>query len=109
MANCCDSSRKIHTRAFASITSTDCEIPFHISTRLQERLCSGKNSTTSPSYVVVEKILARGEDLPDDWPVAGTTGYDYVNAANGIFVDPAGRRRIEEIYSSIYRTRPGFL
>ena len=30
--------------------------------------------------MLVEKILARGEDLPDDWPVAGTTGYDYVNA-----------------------------
>ncbi|MDI5536197.1 hypothetical protein MJM28_28555, partial [Salmonella enterica subsp. enterica serovar Montevideo] len=26
-------------------------------------------------YITVEKILAKGEQLPDDWPVSGTTGY----------------------------------
>ncbi|MFO0852669.1 MAG: malto-oligosyltrehalose synthase [Gemmataceae bacterium] len=39
--------------------------------------------------VWVEKILDRTEALPPDWPTAGTTGYDALNAVNGLFVDPA--------------------
>jgi (1->4)-alpha-D-glucan 1-alpha-D-glucosylmutase len=38
--------------------------------------------------VWVEKILAQSESLPADWPTAGTTGYDALNAVNGLFVDP---------------------
>ncbi len=38
-------------------------------------------------YVVVEKILEPGERLPENWPVDGTTGYDFLNVLNGIFVD----------------------
>jgi (1->4)-alpha-D-glucan 1-alpha-D-glucosylmutase len=49
--------------------------------------------------VFVEKILARSEDLPVGWPVAGTTGYDFVNALNAFFVDPKGAVQIEKIYS----------
>ncbi|MEU7574350.1 malto-oligosyltrehalose synthase [Micromonospora sp. NPDC049240] len=39
-------------------------------------------------WLVVEKILEYGEDLPD-WPVEGTTGYDALAAVSGLFVDPA--------------------
>ena len=49
--------------------------------------------------VFVEKILARDEQLPNTWPVTGTTGYDYVNALNAFFVDPKGAGQIEKIYS----------
>ena len=47
---------------------------------------------TSGAYVVVEKILAADEDLPASWPVAGTTGYDFLNHAGRLFVD-AGQQR----------------
>jgi (1->4)-alpha-D-glucan 1-alpha-D-glucosylmutase len=40
--------------------------------------------------VAVEKILAADERLPDGWPVAGTTGYDFLNRAGDLFIDPAG-------------------
>ncbi len=40
------------------------------------------------AWLVVEKILGPGEELPD-WPVAGTTGYDALAEACGIFIDPA--------------------
>jgi (1->4)-alpha-D-glucan 1-alpha-D-glucosylmutase len=50
-------------------------------------------------YVLVEKILAPLEELPDDWPVAGTTGYEYLNKLNGVFVDPDGHRKLDEIYA----------
>src|SRR5204863_6498729 len=46
-------------------------------------------SAQSALYVVVEKILASHEHLRADWPVHGTTGYDFVNLVNGLFVDAA--------------------
>ncbi len=76
--------------------------------KLQERLASEEARAGSSSYVLVEKILAKHEDLPQDWPVSGTTGYDYVNAANGIFVNPEGGREIEEIYSQFVGRRQDF-
>jgi len=63
---------------------------------------SAPNSSASDAaaYVLVEKILARGESLPADWPVSGTTGYEYLNFANDAFVDPSHAKRIEEIYAA---------
>jgi (1->4)-alpha-D-glucan 1-alpha-D-glucosylmutase len=49
-------------------------------------------------YVVVEKILGRGETLPRQWPVAGTTGYDFLNAVNGVFIDREGLAKLEGTY-----------
>jgi (1->4)-alpha-D-glucan 1-alpha-D-glucosylmutase len=51
-----------------------------------------------PLYVVVEKILAEGEPLPPDWACAGTTGYEFLNAVNNLFVDPAGEARLTKLY-----------
>lgn len=56
--------------------------------------------------IFVEKILARTEQLPPDWPVAGTTGYEFLNALNSFFVDPRGMRRIEDIYFSFIGRKP---
>lgn len=49
-------------------------------------------------YVVVEKILAAHERLRPDWPVAGDTGYAFMAAVNGLFVDPAGERYLTRFY-----------
>jgi (1->4)-alpha-D-glucan 1-alpha-D-glucosylmutase len=76
--------------------------------KLQERLASDETRKETGSYVLVEKILSRHESLPDDWPVDGTTGYDYLNEANGIFVEPEGARRIEEIYSTFIGRQQNF-
>jgi (1->4)-alpha-D-glucan 1-alpha-D-glucosylmutase len=51
-----------------------------------------------PFYVVVEKVLVPGEALPGHWPVHGTTGYEFLNTLNGIFVDPKGARVLEQTY-----------
>ena len=51
-----------------------------------------------PLYVVAEKILSRGESLPEDWAVSGTTGYDFLNQVNGIFVEHANREAVDKIY-----------
>ena len=49
--------------------------------------------TDEPFYVVVEKVLMPGESLPGHWPVHGTTGYEFLNVLNGLFVDPKGAAR----------------
>ncbi len=48
------------------------------------------------THIVVEKILARGEQLPASWPVAGESGYAFLDAADGLFVDPDGVAALAE-------------
>ena len=50
-------------------------------------------------WIVVEKILEPGEPLPESWPVAGTTGYDFLNRLGGLFVDTEGEGPISRFYS----------
>jgi (1->4)-alpha-D-glucan 1-alpha-D-glucosylmutase len=52
---------------------------------------------TGGAWVVAEKILAHGEELPD-WPCAGTTGYDALALVNGLFTDPAGEVPMTDEY-----------
>jgi (1->4)-alpha-D-glucan 1-alpha-D-glucosylmutase len=61
----------------------------------------GENASNPepPFFIVVEKILGRGEQLPREWPVAGTTGYEFAAVVNCLFVD----RRNEPAFDSIYR------
>ena len=51
-----------------------------------------------PLYLIIEKILARHEALGDDWLVAGTTGYEFANLVNGLFVDGASEARFDVMY-----------
>ncbi|HWQ93162.1 MAG TPA: malto-oligosyltrehalose synthase [Clostridia bacterium] len=68
--------------------------------RLQSAV--GPHQENSPNgqslYLVAEKILCGDEDLRADWPVAGTTGYDFLNRVNGLFVDSAKRERVDALY-----------
>lgn len=50
-------------------------------------------------YIIAEKILTKGERLPEGWAVDGTTGYDFLNYLNGICVDGANGKCLEDIYS----------
>ncbi|MCU1353726.1 MAG: treY [Acidimicrobiales bacterium] len=50
--------------------------------------------------VWVEKILHPGEPLRD-WPVSGTTGYEFVADATALFVDPAGEGPLTELYREL--------
>ncbi len=49
-------------------------------------------------YVVIEKILLGAERLRSDWPVSGTTGYEFMNLLNGLFV----ARHNERFFNTIY-------
>jgi (1->4)-alpha-D-glucan 1-alpha-D-glucosylmutase len=61
-----------------------------------------------PVIVLAEKILAPGERLPATWPVEGTTGYDFLNLLNGIFVDRSQARALERLYVRLIKERPPF-
>lgn len=50
------------------------------------------------AWIVAEKILEFGEGLPAGWPVAGTTGYDFLDISGGLFVDPNGKEPLTELY-----------
>src|SRR5207248_2833564 len=63
----------------------------------------GLTPPARPLYVVVEKILGYDEQLPPDWACDGTTGYEFLNAVNGLFVDPAGERPVTAAFP-VYRS-----
>lgn len=53
------------------------------------------------AYIIVEKILNSTEDLPQFWPLQGTTGYDFINYVNGVFCQKENERQFSKIYSDI--------
>src|SRR5579862_5802376 len=59
-----------------------------------------QRDSKKPLYILVEKILARHEGLPD-WPIAGSTGYDFANQALALFVDPAGEAAMTRLYRQL--------
>ncbi|HEY0838724.1 MAG TPA: malto-oligosyltrehalose synthase, partial [Vulgatibacter sp.] len=52
-----------------------------------------------PVYVVAEKVLGLGETVPETWPIDGTTGYEFMNSLNGLFVQGESRRAIDDVFS----------
>jgi (1->4)-alpha-D-glucan 1-alpha-D-glucosylmutase len=59
-----------------------------------QRLRQGAPET----FLAVEKILAAGEPLKPNWPIQGTTGYDFTNAANGLFCQTANADKLDAAY-----------
>ncbi|GAC1663882.1 MAG: malto-oligosyltrehalose synthase [Candidatus Acidiferrum sp.] len=68
--------------------------------RLQDRLARSQENGSASTYVIVEKILERDEQLPADWPVSGTTGYEFLNHTNRLFVHPDGVKDLERVYAN---------
>ena len=71
--------------------------------RLNEHLAQELNTTvnedTPPLYVVAEKIVANYEYLSNRWPLHGTTGYEFANVVNGLFIDPASEKTMTQTYT----------
>ena len=55
---------------------------------------------TDGVYTVVEKILARGEVLPTEWPVDGTSGYDFLTRVNNLFVASEAEAAMTAAYAA---------
>jgi (1->4)-alpha-D-glucan 1-alpha-D-glucosylmutase len=63
---------------------------------------------TTPLYVVVEKILVAPERMPNGWAVDGTTGYEFLAAVNGLFVDRDAERAFDAIWARVSGRRESF-
>jgi (1->4)-alpha-D-glucan 1-alpha-D-glucosylmutase len=63
---------------------------------------------TGGAWVVTEKILSGGEELPHDWPCAGTTGYDALGMVGGLFTDQAGAPALTKAYQDVTGGPAGF-
>ncbi len=66
--------------------------------RLQATYRDAAGPDAGPLYVVVEKILARGEPVRPEWATAGATGYEFIAAVNPLFVDPAAEAAMTDVY-----------
>jgi (1->4)-alpha-D-glucan 1-alpha-D-glucosylmutase len=66
------------------------------------------DSNYKPFYIIGEKILLKAERLPDNWPVFGTTGYNFANQVNGLFVDTSNAKIFETLYSRFIQHRIDF-
>jgi (1->4)-alpha-D-glucan 1-alpha-D-glucosylmutase len=69
--------------------------------RLQRRL--GARHVERNFYLVVEKILASHEQLREDWPIDGTTGYDFLNQVLGLLIDPGAQEAFDRCYLQFAR------
>ncbi|MBI4476406.1 MAG: malto-oligosyltrehalose synthase [Acidobacteria bacterium] len=59
-------------------------------------------------YLVAEKILSEAESLPPEWPIHGTTGYNFLSDLNGLFVNPASAPGLRRFYTRITRRVSSF-
>ncbi|HKG06064.1 MAG TPA: malto-oligosyltrehalose synthase [Pedobacter sp.] len=57
------------------------------------------------TYIVIEKILEPGEQLPRSWPVQGTTGYDYLGLVNQLFTNEKAERKFDTFYKDLSKVR----
>jgi (1->4)-alpha-D-glucan 1-alpha-D-glucosylmutase len=72
--------------------------------RLQSRAGEVLDSATDhPLFLIVEKILGPDEQLPPEWPVHGTTGYEFAFVVNNLFVDRRNERALDELYARFIR------
>lgn len=72
------------------------------------RMLQSRIAPSSGLYVLAEKILVGHETLPKEWPVSGTTGYEFARNVNGTFVDPNGMKLLDKIYARFTGSRKAF-
>jgi (1->4)-alpha-D-glucan 1-alpha-D-glucosylmutase len=61
-----------------------------------------------PLYLAAEKILGKGERLPGHWAIHGTTGYEFLTLAGGLFVDAGNERAMTAVYTTFTGQRTPF-
>ncbi len=76
--------------------------------RVAERKKDPKGLAARPLYIVAEKILSSGEDLDPHWAIDGTSGYEFLNEMNRLFIHSLHADRMQEIYSNFSNMRTPF-
>lgn len=60
-----------------------------------------REQTGSDTYIIAEKILGEGEELPASWSIQGTTGYDFLAVVNNLFTNQSAQEVFTAFYASI--------
>lgn len=80
--------------------------------RLNEKIADifaiAPEQDSPPVYIVAEKIVANYEYLSSQWPIHGTTGYEFANAASGVFIDSAAEKSLSRCYERFIESQPNF-
>ncbi len=76
--------------------------------QLKERIAENLKPEDGTPYIVAEKILTRKEQLRRNWRIDGTTGYEFSNLVNGLFVNRAAAEKMQRIYRSFCGRMPDF-
>ncbi|MCC5606814.1 malto-oligosyltrehalose synthase [Nostoc sp. CHAB 5834] len=71
--------------------------PIQYLERLQEKM--------GDVYITVEKILELTEELPENWAIEGTSGYDFLNYVNGVFCQTENESSFDKIYQNFISSR----
>lgn len=91
----------LHTMVIKNIEDTGANLSDSDFKKIK-RICEKEDYAAKlPLYLVIEKILERKEDLPSEWCVHGTVGYDFLNALNGLFIDRENDKKFDAIYKKI--------
>lgn len=59
-------------------------------------------------YIIAEKILEAMEDVPESWPLEGTSGYEFLYYVNQLFTNKGGARKLEKFYRSLIPEMPPY-
>jgi len=76
--------------------------------QLRDQLTHDVEGQCRRPYLIAEKILIGEERLRKDWPIDGTTGYEFANLANGLFVDERAGDKMARVYKSFAGNLPAF-
>lgn len=67
-----------------------------------------RNSLGDDCYIVAEKILQQREELPNEWPLQGTTGYDFLAMVNQLFTHDPGKQELTRFYQQHFSNHFSF-
>jgi (1->4)-alpha-D-glucan 1-alpha-D-glucosylmutase len=80
--------------------------------RLNQKIAGTLNTRTEQDmpaiYTVAEKIVANYEYLSNNWPIHGTTGYEFANIVNGVFIDSGAEKNLTHCYTRFIENRQDF-
>jgi (1->4)-alpha-D-glucan 1-alpha-D-glucosylmutase len=74
----------------------------------EEEMAAVRVERPKPMYMAIEKILSEGESLAGSWAIHGTTGYDFLNEVNGIFIDADHIPRLQTLYERFVGHTPSW-
>jgi (1->4)-alpha-D-glucan 1-alpha-D-glucosylmutase len=79
-----------------------------LNNKISTLLNTGTDQNTPPIYIVAEKIVANYEYLSSNWPIHGTTGYEFANIVNGVFIDGTAEKLLTRRYVRFIGHRQDF-